>query len=101
MSGVDPATDGSILVAVVRTGGIAGIRRTWEVEAPAPDTARWRELIDRCPWEEDRATDAGADRYVWHIRARTPERECEREVSDAQLEGPWRALVDAVRAAQR
>lgn len=88
-----------VAVAVVRSGGVAGIRRRWEVQPPDPDVDVWISLIERCPWSEPEEPSSGADRYVWSIRARTPQREHERELADSELRGAWRALVDAVREA--
>lgn len=101
MSESPPPTDAQVVVAVVRTGGIAGIRRQWRVQPDPPDSRDWIAMIENCPWDADDGAASGADRFVWLIRARTPadEHERERELSDSQLDGPWRALVDAVRAA--
>lgn len=89
-----------MVVTVVRSGGIAGMRRQWRAAPPPEEVPRWRELVASCPWD-DPGTDAeGADRFTWSIRAAddaaTPR---EAEVPDSRLDGPWRALVDAVRAA--
>lgn len=91
--------DARVVIVVVRTGGIAGIRREWQVE-PEPDEApEWISMVDNCPWDTDADAGRGADRFVWLIRVRTPEERRERELPDSALDGPWRALVDAVRAA--
>ena len=99
----DAAADGAqdrIVVAVVRTGGIAGLRRRWRAE-PAPEQVpTWIELVDRCPWQEHLDPDArGADRYVWSIHARVRDEQREQVVPDTRLEGAWRELVNAVRDA--
>ena len=99
MSESPPPTDAQVVIAVVRTGGIAGIRRQWRVEAEPDDTVEWIDLIDRCPWDQEPDGSVGADRFMWSIRARTPSERRERELPDSALDGPWRALVDAVRAA--
>lgn len=123
--------DDVVTVVVVRTGGVAGLRRRWQVDAGDDEADRWLPLIERCPWEargapEDERGDApdaeaardatpgpdaapappetpaarrSADRFVWSIRARTPDTRHERELPDTELTGPWRALVDAVRDA--
>jgi hypothetical protein len=91
--------DDVVVIAVVRTGGIAGIRRRWRVAAAPEDAGDWIALIDRCPWDAPPSDTEGADRFVWSIRARTPSERREQELPDAALDGPWRALVDAVRAA--
>jgi len=90
-----------VTIAVVRSGGVAGIRRRWEVEPPHPDVDIWISLIERCPWSEPNERAPGADRYVWSIHARTPQTEHERELTDSELTGAWRELVDAVREAAR
>lgn len=105
---IEPPADGAgtgdaqdrIVVAVVRTGGIAGLRRRWRAE-PAPEqTPSWIELVDRCPWDEHLDPDArGADRYVWSIHARVRDEQREQVIPDTRLEGAWRELVDAVRDA--
>lgn len=92
-------TDAQVVIAVVRSGGIAGIRREWQVEPDPTDAPEWITMIDSCPWDEDLETTRGADRFVWVIRVRTPSERRERELPDSQLAGPWRELVDAVRAA--
>ncbi|MCB8043840.1 hypothetical protein JM654_05100 [Microbacterium oxydans] len=99
MSESPPPTDARVVIAVVRTGGIAGIRRQWRVEAEPDDAVEWIGLIDRCPWDQEPDGSVGADRFMWSIRARTPSERRERELPDSALDGPWRALVDAVRAA--
>ncbi|WP_349885400.1 protealysin inhibitor emfourin [Microbacterium sp. WHRI 7836] len=99
MSEYPPPTDAQVVIAVVRTGGIAGIRRQWRVEAEPDDAVEWIDLIDRCPWDQEPDGSVGADRFMWSIRARTPSERRERELPDSALDGPWRALVDAVRAA--
>lgn len=95
----DPDEEPGFLIVVIRTGGVAGIRRRWQVEPPREEAPRWIELIDHCPWEAPAPTPPGADRYVWSIQARTPEMRRERDLPESALDGPWRQLVDAVRAA--
>lgn len=98
-----PQPNDRVVVAVIRSGGIAGLRRRWlvETEAQNDDAATWIARIDRCPWDADLDSDRGADRYVWTIRARTPAEQREREIPDGALDGPWLELVEAVRAAAR
>ena len=143
-----------VTIVVVRSGGFAGLRREWRVDAGDDDVDRWLVLVEACPWDEPEAAsrredggsgdaaadsdtgqrgDAGqgrdadprraperkgsapehprpeptpepgpspraADRYVWIIRARTPEHRRETELPEPALTGPWRELVDAVRS---
>ncbi|UYO96856.1 hypothetical protein OED01_14830 [Microbacterium sp. M28] len=133
-------------IVVVRSGGFAGLRREWRVDAGDDDADRWLLLVEACPWDDGsrpvsgpdtRAEDAPeqdgsepggaasptaparrgaarpepapepgpsprpADRYVWIIRARTPEQRLERELPEPAVTGPWRDLVEAVRSANR
>lgn len=97
MNDPDPPSESRLVVIVVRTGGVAGIRRRWVVEPAGEEAPHWVELIERCPWDAPREADASADRFVWSIRARTPDDQHQREVPDSELTGPWRQLVDAVR----
>lgn len=99
MSDPTPPTDPQVVVAVVRSGGVAGIRRQWRVEPDPADAPEWITMIESCPWDADGDPTTGADRYVWMIRVRTPSERRERELPDSALDGPWRDLVDAVRAA--
>ncbi|WP_217178817.1 protealysin inhibitor emfourin [Streptomyces sp. AC495_CC817] len=99
MSDSRPSTDDQFVIAVVRTGGIAGLRRRWSVEPPPSDTGDWIALIESCPWDAPRPDTEGADRFVWSIRVRTPSERLEQELPDTALDGPWLALVKAVREA--
>ncbi|BDV30113.1 protealysin inhibitor emfourin [Microbacterium terricola] len=97
---MDPDTPHTtvIVVTVVRSGGFAGLTREWTAE-PAPDEApRWIALIDECPWGECAAPPSGADRFQWRIEAVRDDDGRAAQLDDGQLTGPWRELVDAVRA---
>jgi hypothetical protein len=94
-----PDSTPRVVVTVVRTGGIGGMRRQWRAEADVQDSPRWVALIDECPWDAPCPPSAGADRFVWRIRADLDtDAAREAEVPDSALTGPWAALVDAVRA---
>jgi hypothetical protein len=86
-----------VVVAVSRTGGFAGLTKHWRATATGDAAARWRNLIADCPWDEATGTSPGADRYVWIIDARDDGRRSAATLGDAEVEGPWRALIDAVR----
>ena len=103
MSSPEHQSDSRVVIVVVRSGGVAGIRRHWQAEPPDDDAPRWIELIERCPWDDgdDAEESPGADRFIWRIRAQTPGGERERELPESRLSGPWRELVDAVRDATR
>lgn len=97
----DPATraDSNVEVTVVRSGGFAGLTREWSV-APGPDQrAAWIELVDRCPWEQEPDEPEGADRYMWTVVATLDLRPRTAELSEHQVRGAWRDLIDAVRTA--
>jgi len=90
-----------VVIAVVRTGGLAGLRRRWRVEPEPEQVPTWIGLVERCPWNRPTPTDApvGADRFTWSIHARLPDEQREQVLTDADLHGAWRDLVDAVRRA--
>jgi hypothetical protein len=86
-------------IIVQRSGGLAGMKRTWTVRpVPPEDTDRWQSLIEACPWDAVTGIGGAAgqpDRFMYSIRADRrravlPERE---------LKGPWRDLVECARAA--
>ena len=91
------AAERPLVVTVVRSGGIAGMRRRWRAQPSAADLPRWRELVAGCPWDAPVPAATGADRYTWHIVAEDGARPREAALPDGSLDGPWRRLVDAVR----
>jgi hypothetical protein len=95
----------SIAVTVTRTGGFAGLRRTWRAQPDTAEAPQWIALIDGCPWDAaDPKRDiapTGADRYMWHVDARCGDAEREAALADPEVQGPWRDLIDAVRAAKK
>ncbi len=96
----DPADDEAVVaVTVVRSGGFAGLTRRWGIDAAPADADPWISLIEQCPWDDDAAMSVGADRFSWSVRATVPGAERRADLSEAQVDGPWRALIDAVRAA--
>lgn len=84
-----------LTISVVRTGGVTGLRRSWELRLDcAHEADTWGPLIDACPWDAARGFGT-PDRFLYRITvgdrsATVPERE---------LHGPWRALTDRVREA--
>lgn len=83
-------------ITVTRSGGIAGIRRTWIVivEEQA-DSEDWNRLVSDLPWDARVREPAQPDRFVYEIRA------SRRRITlpERHVTGPWRELVDRVRAA--
>ncbi len=80
-------------ITVVRSGGIAGLSRSWVVVVDEqPDSEAWRELLESIPWDRQPPLRPQPDRYVYQIRY------SRRRVTltEADLRGAWRDLVDRV-----
>lgn len=85
----------SMKVIVSRSGGFAGLRHTWTVVVDQqPDESRWKGLIDELPWSDAPRPAAGVDRFQYEIRVNTHRV----VIPEGQLTGPWRELVERVRA---
>ncbi|WP_414172317.1 protealysin inhibitor emfourin [Clavibacter tessellarius] len=86
-------------IAVSRTGGMAGMTRTWSVRVvdDGDELPDWSALVDACPWDEPAVPTPGADRFVYLVRAG----DREARLGEAAVDGPWRRLVDRVRDASR
>ncbi|WP_022886165.1 protealysin inhibitor emfourin [Glaciibacter superstes] len=81
-------------VIVSRSGGITGIRVTWQVRVDMqPDADWWQTLINGLPWNEIEASEPKPDRYVYRIRCAPHEV----VLAEPQVQGPWRELVDRVK----
>lgn len=80
-------------VIVSRSGGLAGLRLTWEVRVEEqPDAAEWYLLIEEIPWGQPPPVPPEPDRFVYRIRCAPHEA----TLAERQLVGPWRELVDRV-----
>ncbi|WP_065569940.1 protealysin inhibitor emfourin [Microbacterium oleivorans] len=86
---VDPLT-----IVVVRSGGIAGLRRAWRIEVAGEEADAWLSLVDACPWGEDPASAPGADRFSWEVEAVRGEDDRRAVVGEAV--GPWSELIQRV-----
>jgi hypothetical protein len=87
-------------ITVQRSGGIAGMKRTWSVLATPPDDKElWQPLVEACPWDEApksaRAANGQPDRFLYNIRAG----QRRATLPEQAVTGPWRELVDHARAA--
>lgn len=83
-------------VIVSRSGGMAGVRLTWEVRVDEqPDAQTWAEFLNDLPWEAVSDSPPQPDRYIYRIRCAPHEV----VLAEPQLSGPWRELVDRVQAA--
>jgi hypothetical protein len=90
-----PRSNAALSILVVRSGGFAGLRQQWQVDAH-DDTEEWLALVRACPWGAVGRDVASRDRFTWRIEARMPRTLRTASVPDALLVGPWRALVDRV-----
>lgn len=83
-------------ITVVRSGGILGAPRRWEVTVDEQDDPQsWLLLVSELPWNQARPEPPAPDRYVYRIS-------CARRrvtLPEQQVVGPWRELVDRVREA--
>lgn len=83
-------------ITVVRSGGLLGTPRRWEVIVDEQeDPQSWRLLVRELPWNQPVPAPPGPDRYTYRISCAS------RRVTlpEQQLVGPWRELVDRVREA--
>ncbi|GAA1909795.1 hypothetical protein GCM10009688_13100 [Arthrobacter gandavensis] len=77
-------------LVVVRTGGMAGMRRTWSSEVSSEEAEeRWLPLLQEPPQE---AAD-GPDRFTYEIRVGQQAV----TIPETSLKGRWRELVDRAR----
>jgi len=81
-------------ITVTLSGGFAGLRSNWSLEIEQqPDRENWQQLVESLPWDESPKHAPQPDRYVYRIEW------SRRQVilTEQQLTGPWRVLVDRVR----
>jgi len=89
-----------VRITVVRTGGFAGLARRWSIAPPPQEEPVWADRIEACPWGHTApAPPSGADRFCWEVAAVRGGEEHHAELADQDVDGPWRALIDAVRSA--
>ncbi len=83
-------------ISVVRSGGFAGLSRTWVVRVEEQDDREsWLALVQDLPWHDRRRHPAHPDRFSYRIRV------SRRQITlpEQQLDGAWRELVDRVKGA--
>jgi hypothetical protein len=99
-------------ITVVRSGGFAGLRRTWRVDVdPQSRTVldEWRDVVEACPWSEgvDLDGDGVPDRFVFIITVESLPVDSSRDsplqatLPEGRVVGPWKHLVDRVQSADR
>jgi len=85
------------VVTVERSGGFAGIRRSWEVVLDDERAvAAWLPVIEACPWWAEPVFAPAPDRFVYRISARFPHLRRAATVPEQHMTGAWRALLDRV-----
>ncbi len=87
-------------ITVERSGGIAGLTRTWTVQAKSSsDRSHWQPIVEACPWDavpdSRQIQDGQPDRFMYSIRAG----EHRATLPEKAVTGPWRVLVDTARDA--
>ena len=83
-------------ITVVRSGGFAGISRTWQVQlVSSAEFDAWNDLLRELPWDERPQTAPQPDRFVYRIRV------SRRRITlpEQQVRGLWRELVTRVQNA--
>lgn len=97
-------------ISVVRTGGFAGVRRTWRVDVgaqPHGTVEEWLQVVEACPWSEgvDLDGDGVPDRFVFVITVESlpvesgEGSELQATLPETRVVGPWRQLVERVQSA--
>lgn len=80
-------------IEVCRTGGFAGMRRSWCVQLDRVDEPDELErLVDECDWANPPAPIPEPDRFTYTLTAG----DHTATLSERALHGPWRELVDRV-----
>ena len=94
------AREPHVAVRLTRTGGLAGITRRWQAEAPEGDASQWVAVIDQCPWDETPPTDSvRTDGFTWRIVAVVRHDERSVVLPESAAVGPWATLISVVRDA--
>jgi hypothetical protein len=104
-------------ITVVRTGGFAGLHRTWRVDVDDQSRSaldEWIRILDACPWREgvDLDGDGVPDRFVFMITVQSPPdalttavdadgSELRATLPETRVVGPWKQLVDRVQSTDR
>jgi hypothetical protein len=81
-------------IEVSRSGGFAGLTRTWSVEVSSAEAEeRWLPLLEQA--DPGEVEDAQRDRFVYHIAVGYREV----TVAESAVQGPWKELVEWVKNA--
>ena len=80
-------------LVVVRSGGFAGMQRTWSTQVSSEEAQeRWLPLLQDPP----EAADGEADRFTYEISVGP----AAVTIPERQVKGRWRELVDRARSGQ-
>lgn len=95
-----PRDEPHLVITVTRTGGFAGIARTWHAEAPPAAYAPLSRLVAACPWEDDPPGVRGrADGFTFLVDVVDGPTTKSQTLPEQAVTGAWENLIDAVRAA--
>lgn len=101
----------TVTIRIVRTGGLAGLRREWTAAVSGPEADEVRELVDSAHWGAAQwrsehwdsehwgsaPVDPGSvDRFVWSIHVTGCGRRRSLRLPETHLAGPVQQLVERV-----
>jgi hypothetical protein len=89
-----------VTITVVRSGGFAGLTRTWSLAVAIDDAHDILDLVDACPWRSIHKDMAARDRFSYAITVRAPRRRRSAAVPESSLTGPWKSLVERVQRSE-
>jgi hypothetical protein len=85
-----------LTITVARSGGFAGLTRTWSLSAALDESEELLDLVKACPWRSARSDTVSRDRFVYLITVRAPRTRRTATVPESSLTGPWKSLVERV-----
>ena len=85
-----------LTITGARSGGFAGLTRTWSLSAALDDSQELLDLVNACPWRDFHSDAVSRDRFVYLITVRAPRKHRTVRVPEAWLTGPWKSLVERV-----
>ena len=85
-----------LTITVARSGGFAGLTRTWSLSAALDKSQELLELVNACPWRGFHSDAVSRDRFIYLITVRAPRKHRTARVPEASLTGPWKLLVERV-----
>jgi hypothetical protein len=85
-----------LTITVARSGGFAGLTRTWSLSAALDESEELLDLVKACPWRSVRPDTVSRDRFVYLITVRVPRTRRTATVPESSLTGPWKSLVERV-----